>query len=145
MKVKGFSYIYLRGENVLASWPGSGYFAAHITGYSKGKYKVYFPADNKTRVVPENEIRKTKKNMLWAKVTRLDVKDFEFTHEKNRYIVKKIGIGKNLNKYMCESYNSAGIKTGFAYFYIGNIMKKYLKKLHPKQFATRTANYFGTV
>ena len=125
--LKGYTYKFSRFQNVMAKWGRDGYFAAQVTGFSKGDYRVYFPADGQSLSnVPESALKMPGNNALWAKIQRSDVLGYEFALQRHKYKVENLGTGKNINKYVC--INEAGFEKLFD---IGELMKRYLREVHP--------------
>ena len=129
LSVKGYTYKYVRFTNVMVKWGRDGYFAALIMGYSKGKYKVYFPADGQELSdVPESDIRMPKKDTLWSKVRVSDAFGWVFTRSKGQeYKVIKVGKGKNISKYVCNHIETADSIV----MDMGDVLRKYIREVYP--------------
>ena len=104
-------YAFELHANVLAKWPGAGFFPAHVFRRCAGKkYHVYFPDDAEVlKGVTEAELKAPPSPLPeWAKMERKRFLELAFTkHEGDKtlaegdYTVTKLGTGANINKYVC--------------------------------------------
>ena len=80
-----------------------------VVGEDGPRYHVYFPEDSEIRKdVPEKAIRPPSAKGFWSK-TRIEFIGKSFTnpeggdeHAACEYIIKDVGTGEVMNKYVCE-------------------------------------------
>ena len=128
---KTTEYEYEVDQNVLARWPGAGFYPAHVFARHSGKYSVYFPEDAfvLTRVSAE-ELKKVPEPLPhWARMTRKRFYQLPFTHDDgHQYTVIKLGVGKNKNAYLCEREGSTKEQQ---YIDVGKVQNKCLADIFP--------------
>ena len=124
--------VYEIGDNVTCKWAARQWFLAHITGFSDGKYSVYFLCSKTKQIVPPSDIRPS--DTRYPRRNALIGKDFWFDGDhdlpEGRWRVRQLR--SEVNLYRCTRLTGDGSKN-VEDFDIGYVIKQYMKGLDERR------------
>ena len=100
---------------------------------------MYFIEDYEVLDVTTAELRRPDMKAMWARVRRPDFLTMDFKYEdedgdydypKGKYVITKMGTGKNINKYVCRYTGKQG-GTKRYFFDVGYCQKVLIKEIFP--------------